>query len=64
MDGVVSVATVRRRICRTFSVRVHKLQADEPLTVGGGDVAPNPYLKEHQALLGALESGQLFWFAD
>ena len=44
-------------------MRAHKLQADERLTVGG-DAAPNPYLGEHQALRGALESGRLFWFAD
>jgi len=50
MQRVVSVATGPTKYLTDISVGDHKLQADEPLSVGGGDAAPTPY----ELLLGAL----------
>lgn len=50
MERVVSVTTGATKYLTDIAVGAHKVQADEPLNVGGGDAAPNPY----ELLLGAL----------
>lgn len=50
MQRVVSVTTGARKYLQDICAGSHKLQADEPVSVGGGDAAPNPY----ELLLGAL----------
>ena len=49
-ERTVSVSTGTRKYVEDIAVGSHTLQADEPLAVGGGDTAPNPY----ELLLGAL----------
>ena len=52
MQRVVSVTTGATRYLHEISVGDHHLQADEPVSVGGGDAAPTPY----ELMLGALGS--------
>ena len=50
MPRKVSVAPGRSKYLQDITVGPHKLQADEPSDVGGGDAAPTPY----ELLLAAL----------
>src|SRR5262245_65364913 len=50
MQRIVSITTGATKYLHDISVGAHKLQADEPVSVGGGDAAPTPY----ELLLGAL----------
>ena len=50
MERAVSVETGARKYVENISIGPHTLQADEPVAMGGGDSAPNPY----ELLLSAL----------
>ncbi|HTO44626.1 MAG TPA: OsmC family protein [Burkholderiales bacterium] len=50
MPRKVSVTAGRSKYVQDIAVGPHKLQADEPSDVGGGDAAPTPY----ELLLAAL----------
>jgi uncharacterized OsmC-like protein len=50
MERPVSVETGAPKYVENISIGPHTLHADEPLAVGGGDTAPNPY----ELLLAAL----------
>ena len=50
MTSTVTVESAPPRFLENITVGRHTLQADEPLSVGGGDLAPTPY----ELLLGAL----------
>lgn len=50
MSTMVTVESAPPRFLENITVGKHTLQADEPLSAGGGDVAPTPY----ELLLGAL----------
>jgi len=50
MTSTVTVQSAPPHFLANITVGRHTLQADEPLSAGGGDVAPTPY----ELLLGAL----------
>lgn len=50
MERVVAVETGARKYVENISIGPHALHADEPVAMGGGDSAPNPY----ELLLSAL----------
>ena len=50
MTSTVTVESAPPHFLENITVGRHALQADEPLSAGGGDVAPTPY----ELLLGAL----------
>jgi putative redox protein len=50
MHRVVAVTTDEKKYLQDIAIGHHRLQADEPVSIGGGDAAPDPY----ELLLGAL----------
>ena len=63
MPRKVSVAPGRSKYLQDITVGPHKLQADEPSDVGGGDAAPTPY-EMLLAALGACTSITLQMYAE